>query len=83
MTVVFFIKMRSAAFKQLNFSVDDVNWVYATCAGILHLSNIDFKADGEGSKIDPATTNALQNAARFLKVNMVYTSWISGLSSCL
>ena len=58
----------STAFKQLNFSAEDVNWVYATCAGILHLSNIDFKADGEGSKIDAATTNALQNAARFLKV---------------
>lgn len=58
----------SAAFRQLNFSPDDVHWVYATCAGILHLSNVDFKADGEGSKIDPSTTNALQSAARLLKV---------------
>ena len=71
-TVMIFLTYTSAAFKQLNFSSDDVMWVYQCCAGILHLSNVAFKADGEGSKIDPASNTALQNAARFLKVHTAY-----------
>ena len=57
------------AFEKLNFSPEDVNFVFEVCAGILHLSNITFKAKGEGSEINPASREAVANASHFLKVS--------------
>lgn len=56
------------AFSKLDFSDEDVNWVFETCAGILHLGNVKFNSchDGEGSAVDVASSReALQTASRF------------------
>ncbi len=55
----------------MGFSTNDVNWVFECCAGILHLSNITFLPQGEGSKINTTTESqtALSTAANFFKVD--------------
>lgn len=58
------------AFRQLDFSEADIAWILETCAGILHLSNITFSEEGEGSKLDRSCWGSLQAAAQYLKVNM-------------
>ena len=56
---------------KLGFSNDDVNWVFETCAGILHLGNLKFssKHDGEGSEIDMTKSRAsLEACCRFFRI---------------
>lgn len=65
-----FIAVREA-FSKLDFSADDVNWVFETCAGILHLGNVKFNSchDGEGSEVDMRSSrDALQAACRFFRL---------------
>jgi myosin heavy subunit len=57
------------ALHKLDFSPQDVDWVFEVCAGILHLSNITFKQVGEGSEVDSSSREAVQNASHFLKIN--------------
>jgi myosin heavy subunit len=45
-----------------------VNWIFELCAGLLHLSNLTFLPDGEGSKINPKDRTSLEAAGYFLKV---------------
>lgn len=64
--------LRSTAFQLLGFSSNDINWVFEACAGILHLSNVTFLPNGEGSKIHTSAEaqTALTTAAGFLKVDV-------------
>mmetsp|Transcript_4274 Transcript_4274/g.7882 ORF Transcript_4274/g.7882 Transcript_4274/m.7882 type:complete len:1324 (-) Transcript_4274:156-4127(-) len=57
------------AFQKLDFSSRDVDWIFEVCAGILHMSNITFKANGEGSMIDPSSNEAVKNTSHFLKIS--------------
>jgi myosin heavy subunit len=56
------------AFDLLGFSSDDVDWIFQICAGLLHLSNVSFLSEGEGSVINPSDQHSLEAAAFFLKV---------------
>lgn len=59
------------AFTKLDFTSDDIYWVFEICAGILHLGNIKFSSchDGEGSEVDMKTSrDALQAACRFFRL---------------
>ena len=59
------------AFGQLGFSESDTQWVFETCAGILHLGNITFSGKGEGSMVSGGSHSALSTAATFLKVGVL------------
>ena len=39
------------AFTKLGFGFEEKCWCYETCAAVLHLGNISFSANGEGSQV--------------------------------
>ncbi len=57
------------AFNQLGFNLKEKGWLYGMCAGVLHLGNVSFSAQGEGSYVDEQGQGALQAAARLLQVD--------------
>ncbi len=57
------------AFNQLGFNLEEKGWLYGTCAGVLHLGNVSFVAQGEGSYVDDEGQGALQAAAKYLQVD--------------
>jgi hypothetical protein len=60
------------AFAKLDFSDADVDWVFETCAGILHLGNVKFSSiqDGEATEVDVSKSgDALQTASRFFRLS--------------
>eukprot|EP00602_Paraphysomonas_sp_CaronLab_P010658 CAMPEP_0185037120 /NCGR_PEP_ID=MMETSP1103-20130426/31086_1 /TAXON_ID=36769 /ORGANISM="Paraphysomonas bandaiensis, Strain Caron Lab Isolate" /LENGTH=1566 /DNA_ID=CAMNT_0027574947 /DNA_START=35 /DNA_END=4735 /DNA_ORIENTATION=+ len=58
----------TAAFHQLEFSESDIQWVMECVAGILHLGNVTFLPDDEGSVVDPSCNTAVDAAAKYLKI---------------
>eukprot|EP00752_Nemacystus_decipiens_P006696 g6019.t1 len=57
------------AFNKLGFGFEEKCWCYETVAAVLHLGNISFSANGEGSQVDQAGAQALHSAARYLRVD--------------
>ncbi len=57
------------ALDHLGFNLEEKGWLYGTCAGVLHLGNVSFVAQGEGSYVDEQGQGALQAAARLLQVD--------------
>lgn len=41
----------SQAFTKLGFGFEEKCWCYETCAAVLHLGNISFSPNGEGSQV--------------------------------
>jgi myosin heavy chain 1/2/3/4/8/13/7B/15 len=56
------------ALDALGFSLEEKCWCFEACAAVLHLGNISFAAQGEGSRIDANGEQPLHSAAHFLKV---------------
>src|SRR5690554_2308569 len=59
-----------SAFQNLNFAPHEVDWAFQQVAGVLHLSNVGFRSDGDqGSVIDGNGVAWMQTAAHCLGVS--------------
>jgi myosin heavy subunit len=56
------------AMMSVGIAAQDVKSMFAVVAAVLHLGNVSFSPDGEGSVIDEATLGYVKNGAELLKI---------------